>query len=105
MLHRYDNVGHAFLSVGAPDVANQALALSSEWLTHIFSGAHPDNYNKCGIPVEISVEKITYVPIIGGRIFNRNNLILTLFRDAIAETEKVSPNEGASSSGAAQAAV
>lgn len=37
-LKRYDNVGHGFLSIGAPDVAIQALDFASEWLGNIFSG-------------------------------------------------------------------
>jgi hypothetical protein len=34
--YRYSEVGHGFLSIGAPEVALQALDFISQWLTNAF---------------------------------------------------------------------
>lgn len=40
-LKRYNDVGHGFLSIGAPDVAIQALDFASEWLRNISENRVP----------------------------------------------------------------
>jgi len=37
-MKRYNEVGHGFLSIGAPEVAVQSLDYASEWLWNVFSG-------------------------------------------------------------------